>query len=544
MTRARPLHLFLFLLAVLQFAGISTRSFWSDEAYVGLIVTEPWRNLLSKLDTDVHHPLYVLIAKVWFLIAGNSEFALRSLSVFALLLGFWLFFNLVSALDSESAAIWASLFFVFSPALLLYGRMARYYSFSLLLFILALWLITQWERHSLRWHAPSYFFIMTASWFLTQPLGIVGAAHFLLLERGSRIRRKVFFVWLLSALTYALWLWAWRDLLAAQIGAGPAPFRIAFFREWGAKLALTLYQAIFGETVPALWVIAVAAFFSALFVLAGFRRPIPRPVLFAVLWLTVLTAVATFPIRVGTDFVPARVLFLYPAIYWLVGRGVATFRPSFQAPLALYLLAPMAVGLGFTYTQSNSLTSTYVTPWREVARFIFRTADPDDWAVADEVPLLYYRLRFESQSPHLAIVTQNTDLDQLMDEISGTFPPRIFVFFNPRDITSGKLTALIDWLSLGYGTTAVIPVVVEAPLVSRLKSRFAPSLSPVKRELRIYHSVQITEDPFATHRLKNLPEIPVVPKSLSDDLRDDTLPDAGSGEVPNSDGGMPGDRPE
>jgi hypothetical protein len=514
-TRAKPITVFLVLLTLLQVIGISARSFWADEAYVGLIVTEPWRPFLGKLDTDVHHPLYIIAAKAWFSVAGNSEFALRSLSVLALLAGFLVFFRLVSAMNDEATACWSSLFFVFSPAVLLYGRMARYYSLSLLFFLLALWLVHEWGRRPSKWRGILYFLMMTGSWFLTEPLGVLGATHFLVVPRGSPVRRRVLVTWLLSLIPYAVWLWVWRGLLASQMGAGPSPVSIAFLRESSLKLGLALYQAILGETVPALWVISVAVVLSAAFALSGLRRPVPPALLLSLLWLPAMSALATYPIRVGTDFLPARVFFLLPGMYWLLGRGLTRFRPSTRAPLALLLLAPMAVGLGFTYAQSNSLTSTYVTPWREVTRAILRQADPNDWAIADEVPLLYYLRRSWGAGPHTAIVTKDTDIDRLMDEISESFPSRIFVVLNPRDITDGKITTVAEWVSVGYDLVSQVPLVVEAPAVTRLKSRFAITLSPVKRELRVYQSIRIASDPFAEDRLKNLPEIPLIPESLT-----------------------------
>ncbi|MHA2621393.1 MAG: hypothetical protein V2G42_08215 [bacterium JZ-2024 1] len=510
--RSQTALLFAGLLTLIQLFRITARSFWADEAYVGLIVTEPWSRFFQKLHTDIHHPLYITVARVWSMASGNSEFALRLLSVLALICAFILFWRIIAETDGERVALWTTLFFIFSPAVLLYGRMARYYSLSFLLFILAIFLLLHWVKNSHPGRTGFfYFLVLTASWFLSEPLGVVAATHFLVVPRDSPVRRKSFLIWLLSTCLYGFWFWFWKELILGQTGTGPSPLEPMFYSEWALKVVLPLYQLVLGESVPPLPLIFISAMFAAFLCVAGIYRPMPRVLLFCLIWLPALIALATFPIRVGIDFIPARVFFLLPALSWLLGRGLTRFRLSWRAPLALCLLCPMAIGMAFTYTGIRSLTSTYVTPWREVTQLVIRLSEREDWVLADEVPLLYYWKRFAVSGPRVAIITRDTNPEDIMDALAENFPPRIFVFLNPRDITGGKITAVLDWVTTGYDLVRSIPVVVEASSVSQIKRRFVPFSLPIKRELRIYQNIRIAEDPFAIDRLLNLPEIPVIP---------------------------------
>lgn len=82
------------------------------------------------------------------------------------------------------------------------------------------------------------------------------------------------------------------------------------------------------------------------------------------------------------------------------------------------------------------------------------------------------------------------------------------------------MTDLLEWLKMGYDLVKAVPVVTETPAVTQVKSRFAPSPLPVKRELRIYRNIQIAGDPFAMDRIFNLPEVPVMPEPETSALSD------------------------
>ena len=71
----------IFLAAVVYTAGISHESFWYDEAYSSVIASYlPWQ-IPAQVMVDNHPPLYYILLSLVLMALGNSEWALRSLSV-------------------------------------------------------------------------------------------------------------------------------------------------------------------------------------------------------------------------------------------------------------------------------------------------------------------------------------------------------------------------------------------------------------------------------------------------------------------------------
>src|SRR5436190_8176623 len=138
--RASPAVLVALILALILIAatalrihGLTRHSLWSDEIYTlessagfgleskrlslaGLvedvpdllsITRRPWWTVATKLARDDNHPpLYFLVVRVWRDIAGDSDAALRSLSVLFALGAIVLLYDAVRVLHGPSAGLW------------------------------------------------------------------------------------------------------------------------------------------------------------------------------------------------------------------------------------------------------------------------------------------------------------------------------------------------------------------------------------------------------------------------------------------------------
>ena len=77
-----------------RFSRVGDRSYWYDEGFSWKVITFPCRELVERVAGDTSPPLYYLVLKAWASVAGDSPFALRSLSVLlggATIVGMFLF---------------------------------------------------------------------------------------------------------------------------------------------------------------------------------------------------------------------------------------------------------------------------------------------------------------------------------------------------------------------------------------------------------------------------------------------------------------------
>lgn len=143
-----PLLLMLALLVLssaVRFHRLGEQSLWYDEgvAYNHALRTLP--ELIPLLQRNVHVPAYFTLLGLWEDLAGASEFALRSLSVFFSLLSIALTFALGSRLFHPVAGVAASAFVALNTFSIYYAAEARMYAMltavaagSMLLFVVFL----------------------------------------------------------------------------------------------------------------------------------------------------------------------------------------------------------------------------------------------------------------------------------------------------------------------------------------------------------------------------------------------------------------------
>lgn len=107
---------------------ITKSSIWFDEAFGAYLAKFNFLDIARYTATDVHPPVYYWLLKCWTLMFGNSELALRSLSLFfggvAIVFGYLL----SDKLFGKTAARLSLIFLALSPMLVRYGQEARMYT--------------------------------------------------------------------------------------------------------------------------------------------------------------------------------------------------------------------------------------------------------------------------------------------------------------------------------------------------------------------------------------------------------------------------------
>lgn len=118
--------------ALIMYAtGIAHESFWYDEAYSSVIAGYlPWQ-IPAQIWVDNHPPLYYILLSLVRLVLGNSEWALRSLSVAGAVGLVALGAGPVRRIVGNRNAFLYAIAVLFTPAVLIYAHEARMYSLAI-----------------------------------------------------------------------------------------------------------------------------------------------------------------------------------------------------------------------------------------------------------------------------------------------------------------------------------------------------------------------------------------------------------------------------
>lgn len=120
---------------------LTKASLWFDEAYSVWIIGFPPLELLSITAQDIHPPLYYLILQGWSLLFGNSEWAIRCLSVLFGAGVVIVSYGITRQLLRAKYAWLVPYFVAISPMLVRYGREARMYTLLTLLIVVAIYIV-------------------------------------------------------------------------------------------------------------------------------------------------------------------------------------------------------------------------------------------------------------------------------------------------------------------------------------------------------------------------------------------------------------------
>jgi mannosyltransferase len=121
------LLLILTLAAGLRFYNLGSQSLWSDEGNSAALATRSLVQIAHDAAHDIHPPLYYWLLRLWTMMFGLSEFALRSLSaVFGTLLVL-VIYGLGARLFNRTTGLAASFIAAIAPFQVYYSQEARMY---------------------------------------------------------------------------------------------------------------------------------------------------------------------------------------------------------------------------------------------------------------------------------------------------------------------------------------------------------------------------------------------------------------------------------
>ena len=196
----------LLLASFLRFYRLDAQSFWNDEGNSARIAERPLDLILEGAEGDIHPPGYYLLLHTWRALFGQSEFALRSLSVVAGLALVVLTYLLGRHLFGEATGLIAAFLGAISPFAIYYSQEARMYALLAALSAastyLLLHLLSNLHSPTSILHSPfsnphSPFSILHSPFFLT--------AYILTSAAGLYTQYAFPFVLLAHNVTFGLW---------------------------------------------------------------------------------------------------------------------------------------------------------------------------------------------------------------------------------------------------------------------------------------------------------------------------------------------------
>ncbi|HEY9478647.1 MAG TPA: glycosyltransferase family 39 protein, partial [Gemmatimonadaceae bacterium] len=180
---------------VLRVKGLGATDIWLDEANSWNVARLPWGAMMDNLRSSPLGPLYFVLLKLWMMLFGDSEAALRAPSLVASVLVIPVTYAIGVRAFSRRAAVLGAVLLTLSPLQLYFAQEARMYMpltlFAALCFLGYLrWRDATSAPGSLVWYAIAgtvmvYANIVSATLILALNID----AFWLLARRGWRERR-------------------------------------------------------------------------------------------------------------------------------------------------------------------------------------------------------------------------------------------------------------------------------------------------------------------------------------------------------------------
>jgi mannosyltransferase len=379
---------------------LSDQSFWFDEAMSLYWARRSPGDILRvglALEQDPHPPVYYLLLHYLIGVLGESEVAVRSLSVLAGALLVFPMYGLGHRLGHRATGLVVALLVALNPFLVWYGQEARMYALAVTLGMTGLYAFLRvLDEGRLRWAVAAAVVMLAAlyTYLLSAVLLPVAAFWWLI---GGRLRQseplstplpsssprfgerkgakgraeRSIGLLTLAAIALGFAPLAWRAWLAtatpAVLPGGAPPGTLAVLGGW--LTTWTIHKATWGPLVP--WIV-VALALSGLAVASGRARWYLAGFLFLPLATALILGRRDLLVLAETRYfiaiVPALLLTVATFLGWLSGRQCLV------GLLAVLLVAGATImALGENWQPQHRRED-----WREAARYVMQHGRPGD----------------------------------------------------------------------------------------------------------------------------------------------------------------------
>jgi mannosyltransferase len=376
---------------LLGFWRLPAKSLWLDEAWAILISDGSWSEMWAEVTQEhAYQGFYYVLLHQWIGFFGESEFAVRSLSVLFGAATVPILYLLGRSLVGRTASLAACLFLVLSAYFIRYQQEVRGYTVLLFLLTLSTYMLVKALREGSTW--PWLVYVLTSVLAVYTHLFSLWVllVHFIVwILAGANLKRVVLTYGSVALGSSFMLLW----LLDREKVSSP---------RWIPRPSLSylsgeLRQLVFNEPVTALAFAAVlaAGVGMTIFYIARLGRS-GWPLLLVLLWAT-LPIAGMFLATYVHPMLTARYLIVsFPGLALLAGWFSA--RPRLILVRALVMLAIVGSAV-------PAMVTWYSSPghdWRGAILHVVQQARPGDGVIAvPSQPWLYYsdRLREEGMVP-------------------------------------------------------------------------------------------------------------------------------------------------
>jgi mannosyltransferase len=422
--------------AVLRLSRLGDESFWLDEAFTWVFVTEKYTavELLTILPSeDVHPPLYYLLMDGWVAVAGTSEAVMRLPSALFGIATVWLTYVVGAKLFDEWAGVGAAAVVGVSTFHLYYSQEARMYTLLVLLTLASYYFFVDLADGGAtdRWTVPGYvltsvlllythvygIFIVLAQNAYLVPRLLLAGREWPVIGRASATGTSLR-GWLSVQSVVALLAAPWLLTLftrfptiseggCASITWIPEPCLsmvrktiIRYFFYCGSAdiygfgiAGSPLCNVVYGGLTALALVLAVGGAVGIGVKRSGKHDPTGPKTLMVLLWFLTPIVVPFVLSQVITPFLVTRYTIVASLpLFLLLGKGVQTLRPLVPAGGRLLIVVLLVVGLAAplpTYYEEDQKRQ-----WRGAVETVESTASDDALVLVSEphvvAPYWYY----------------------------------------------------------------------------------------------------------------------------------------------------------
>lgn len=380
-----------------------------DESYSVLLTNGSFSNLISRLQYSAHPPAYMVLLTGWRAVVGESETALRCLSLLFYLLTITAVYYTGISLYGQTVAWVASVFYAVSPLAISQAKFLRPYSLLSLVCVLSTVFLLQIcsAKRLPRSRLALYLLCLCVGTFTHYWFFFVIFAHAVLWVSVFRCR---FYQQVIPGVVFSLlpFLALWLPILKSQLVANPASwlptpgvgeFFTILLEFYGGSDALLLYAAV------CLLVVVRLRFNKSIVPNISFKVPRAQRSKYQILQLILLIVV-----MLATPIVVSQIVKLYFIRYTVIalfalslvlGIVVARFvQPSLLLPFILSLVTTVVV------LEARSKLNEPNVSDKKLASFLAEKIQPGDTIVATSlsIPGLRYYLRRFGQIPDVNII--------------------------------------------------------------------------------------------------------------------------------------------
>jgi 4-amino-4-deoxy-L-arabinose transferase-like glycosyltransferase len=391
---AGPWLVLIFLLAAsLRVSHLGVESVWLDEATSVDIARDPPVDVILDATRDVHPPLYYLALHVWMRMTGDSEPAVRGLSVLFSLLAIAALVAFATRWFDRPTALVAALLAAISPLQIAFAQEARMYALLTLTAVLSIDAFLCVLRHGTRRALAGYVAATSAMLYTHAYAGFVVAGQGLWLAGALVVATRHRSQWwrrgLLAFGLTALVFLPWVPSFLAQLYSVERTFWIS-----GQTRLASAVVAQAGSAVLAWMLGPLAAGAVAVSVVRSRRQE--GSMAAATLCAAIIACVIGLPFglsRVSTPvFLPKYTIAASLAFVTLAARGLVLLPARRLCGAALIGIVALTVVPLRAY-----FTTRHKDDWRDVVAQVERAAEPGDLVVFSQAfgvePFHYYAHR-------------------------------------------------------------------------------------------------------------------------------------------------------